>query len=115
MNRLPIEIQRNIYEFDPTYRLIFNEIIKRDIPHCHLKRHPLYSYLEQLFLDMGYDYDNAIYYYTDNHGQPQMSFIDDNINNITENFEPNGDIITYLGADITYLLEEYMTDDDSTD
>jgi hypothetical protein len=112
MNKLPIEVQRTIYEFDPTYRLVFNQIIQKDIPHCHLKRHPFYPYLLNLFIDMGYDYDNAIYYYTDHHGQPQISFIDDDFNNITDNFEPNGDIITYQGADITYLLEGYMTPDD---
>jgi hypothetical protein len=110
MNQLPIEVQRLIYEFDPTYRLVFNEIVKKDIPHCHLKRHPFYPYLLQLFLDMNYDYDNAIYYYTDNQGLPQLSFIDDDFNHITDNFEPCGDIITYQGADITYLLETYMTD-----
>jgi hypothetical protein len=110
MNRLPIEVQRIIYEFDPTYRLVFNEIIQKDIPHCHLKRHPYYPYLLQLFLDMNFDFDNAIYYYTDHHGQAQMSFIDDDFNNITDNFEPCGDIITYQGADISYLLETYMSD-----
>jgi len=115
MNKLPIEVQRHIYEFDPTYRLIFNEIVKNDIPHCHLKRHPYYPYLLNLFVDMNYDYDNAIYYYTDNHGEPQISFIDDDFNNITDNFEPSGDIITYQGADVSYLLRPYMTDSDDSD
>jgi hypothetical protein len=42
-----------------------------------------------------------------------MSFIDDDINHITDNFVPDGDVITYQGNDITYLLEPYMTPSDS--
>lgn len=113
MDRFPLEIQRHIYEFDSTYRCIFNDIIRRDIPNYRLVHHPLYPYLTQLFVDIGYDYDNAMYYFTDATGQAQMSFIDDNLNHITDNFVPDGPIITYQGTDITYLLEPYMTDSDS--
>lgn len=115
MFNLPIEIQRRIYELDPTYRVIMNNIIKNDIPDYRLKKHRLYPYLMEFFEDIGYDYDNAIYYYTDDQGQAQMSFIDDNFNHITDNFVPDGDTITYQGTDIFYLLEGYMTpsDDDS--
>jgi hypothetical protein len=54
-----------------------------------------------------------MYYYTDHTGQAQMSFIDDNLNNITDNFVPDGPVITYQGTDITYLLEPYMTASES--
>ena len=110
MERLPLEIQRHIYEFDSTYRCIFNDIIRRDIPNYRLVHHPLYPYLTQLFVEIVYDYDNAMYYFTDATGQAQMSFIDDNLNHITNNFVPDGPIIAYQGTDITYLLEPYFTD-----
>jgi hypothetical protein len=113
MFNLPIEIQRRIYELDPTYRLIMNDIIKFDIPDYRLKNHRLYPYLLEFFEDIGYDYDNAMYYYTDDQGQAQMSFIDDDFNHITDNFVPDGDTITYQGTDILYLLEGYMTPSDS--
>jgi len=113
MLRLPIEVQRHIYELDPTYRLVMNEIIRNDLPDYRLKNHPHYPYLLELFVEIGYDYDNAIYYYQDQYGQAQMSFIDDDFNNITDNFVPIGGVITYQGADITYLLEGYMTPEDS--
>ena len=113
MFRLPIEIQRRIYELDPTYRIIMNEIIRNDLPDYRLKHHPHYPYLLELFVDIGYDYDNAMYYYQDEHGQAQASFIDDDLNNITENFVPINGVITYQGNDITYLLEGYMTPEDS--
>ena len=112
---LPIELQRRIYEFDPTYRVVLNDIIRHDIPDHILKQHRLYPYLLDFFEDISYDYDNAMYYYTDDGGQAQVSFIDDDFNNITDNFVPYGDTILYNGTDIGYLLEGYMTpsDDDS--
>ena len=113
MNCLPLELQRRIYEYDPTYRNIFNQIIKNDLPNYRLVNHRLYPYLTELFVEIGYDYDNAIYYYHDEFGQPQVSFIDDDINNITDNFVPIDGAITYQGTDITYLLEGYMTPEDS--
>jgi len=109
MINLPIEIQRRIYELDPTYRLVMNNIIKYDLPNYRLKNHRLYPYLLEFFEDISYDYDNAMYYYTDNDGQAQMSFIDDDFNHITDNFVADGDTITYQGTDISYLLEGYMT------
>lgn len=112
MDRLPIEMQRHIYEFDPTYRIIYQNII-RDYRLYRLTNHRLFPYLLELFLDIGNDYDNAMYYFTDASGEAQLSFIDDNEDNIIDNFVPDGDIITYQGEDITYLLESYMTDSDS--
>jgi hypothetical protein len=108
MFNLPIEIQRRIYEYDPTYKTIMNNIIKNDIPDYKLKQHPNYLYLLDFFQDIHYDFDNAMYYYSDNNGEPQVSYIDDDINNITNNFSVDGDAILYQGTDITYLLEPYM-------
>jgi len=115
MINLPIEIQRRIYELDPTYRMVMNNIIKFDIPDYRLKNHRLYPYLLDFFEDISYDFDNAMYYYTDADGEAQVSYIDDNLNDITDNFVPDGDTITYQGTDIGYILEGYMTpsDDDS--
>jgi hypothetical protein len=109
MINLPIELQRRIYELDPTYRMVMNNIIKYDLPNYRLKKHRLYPYLLELFDDINYDFDNAMYYYTDATGEAQVSYIDDNLNDITDNFIPDGDKITYQGNDITYLLEGYMT------
>ncbi len=92
-----------------------NNIIKFDIPDYRLKNHRLYPYLLDFFQDVSYDYDNAMYFFTDETGEAQMNFIDDSIHNITDNFVAVGDTITYQGTDIGYLLEGYMTpsDDDS--
>jgi len=109
MFNLPIEIQRRIYELDPTYRIVMNNIIKFDIPDYRLKKHRLYPYLLELFEDISYDFDNAMYFYTDAVGMAQGSYIDDDFNHITDNFVPDGDTITYQGTDISYLLEGYMT------
>jgi len=100
MFNLPIEIQRRIYELDPTYRGVMNDIIKFDIPDYRLKNHRLFPYLLDFFEDIHYDFDNGMYYYTDADGEAQVSYIDDDLNNITDNFVPDGDTITYQGTDI---------------
>ena len=110
MFNLPIELQRRIYEYDPTYREIMNDIIKKDLPDHLLKNHPHYPYLMSYLDSVNYDYDNAMYFFVDDGGEPQMSFIDDDLNHLTDNFATDGDVIVYKGTDITYLLEPYMSD-----
>jgi hypothetical protein len=115
MFNLPIELQRRIYEYDPTYKTIMNNIINNDIPLYILKNHILYPYLMDLFEDIRYDFDNAMYYYNDENGEAQVSYIDDDITKLKDNFTTDGDALLYQGSDISYLLDPYMTDYEFSD
>lgn len=46
ITRLPIEIQRHIYEYDPTYHIIFNSVLKNVIPS---KNHAMNNYINEYY------------------------------------------------------------------
>jgi hypothetical protein len=68
-----------------------------------------------LFEDIRYDFDNAMYYYNDENGEAQVSYIDDDITKLKDNFTTDGDALLYQGSDISYLLDPYMTDYEFSD
>ena len=38
MDKLPIEVIRNIYEYDPTYNIKFDRVLKQLYAHCFIYR-----------------------------------------------------------------------------
>ena len=75
---LPTELQTSIYEFDPTFRIIFQKVLEQVAPQV-IYRKVKYNYLEYYFI---YDAKRNISYILDNLLVPDYLSIRFNFDNI---------------------------------